>query len=69
MEWEYKVLRTDGYDHFLATLNRLGDSGWEAAGGSYSMITIPQRERADSRDYTSPVPIYFAIMKRAKGAD
>jgi hypothetical protein len=66
MQWEYQVLRTDGHDHFLATLNRLGDEGWEAVGGSYSMIIIPPREREDTRDYVSPVPIWFAIMKRNK---
>lgn len=68
MKWEYQVITKTDLGDFIAWLNRLGDEGWEAISGTYT-LGEPISVEISSRIGSVPAPgkpQWVAVMKRQK---
>jgi hypothetical protein len=67
MKWEHKVVAQSDLAEFIAVLNGVGDEGWEAVSGNFSM-GVPQRIAVGGGATVDRpgAPQWIAVLKRIK---
>jgi hypothetical protein len=66
MKWEYQVVAATDLGDFVSRLNRLGEDGWEAISGTYTLGEPETRMMGVGTAEFPGSPQWVAVMKRPK---